>query len=313
MIKDKEYVHVPVLLSEVISGLDIKQNGIYVDCTLGGGGHASEILKQIPNGHLYGFDQDPFAILKATSKLSEVGKNFTIIQSNFVNLKEELLSIGVEKVDGFLFDLGVSSFQLDDGERGFSYHVDAELDMRMDPDNSVTAQTIVNEYSESQLVKIFFEFGEEKFSKQIARKIIQSRTQKTIRNTLELVDVIKSALPIAVLHKKSHPARHIFQALRIAVNRELDVLTPSFSAAKEMLNSSGRICVITFHSLEDRITKQLFKEWTSEPVIPGLPFIPDELKPKYNLITKKAIDPSDDELEKNSRSHSAKLRIIEKK
>ena len=304
--------HVSVLLNEAIDGLNIREEGIYVDCTLGYAGHSKEILKRIKRGKLFAFDQDIDAILYSTNVLSDVGDNFEIIKSNFINLKEELNTRGIKNVDGILFDLGVSSPQLDEETRGFSYHNDAPLDMRMDKDNKFSAYNVVNEYSVGQLTKIFFEYGEEKYSKNIAKKIVEYRKNKQVETTLELVDIIKSAVPMKRI-LQSHPAKKIFQAIRIEVNKELYVIEHVLPTAIDLLNKGGRICVITFHSLEDKIVKRIFNEYSKvDDIVKGLPEIPDEYKPKIKLINKKVITPSDDELKNNNRSRSAKLRIVEK-
>lgn len=306
-----EYTHYSVLLNEAINGLNIKENGIYVDATLGGGGHSSKILEKLKSGHLYAFDQDIYAIEKSRKRLEEIGSNFTIIKANFKDLKEELNKLGVTKIDGIVYDLGVSSFQLDIPERGFSYRYDAPLDMRMDQSRELTAEIIVNEYSFSELQNIFYRYGEEPFSKQIARKIEEVRKSKRIKTTFELVDVIKSALPQKVLNKKGHPAKQVFQALRIAVNDELRVFEDSILDALSMLNKGGRAVVITFHSLEDRICKVVFKEKSTINIPEGLPIVVKEEAP-FRLITKHPVLPSDEELSVNQRSHSAKMRVIEK-
>ena len=303
--------HYSVLLNESIEGLNIKENGTYVDCTLGGGGHSSEILKRIPNGHLYCFDQDMMAIEKAKERLDEIGNNYSVIFSNFEYL-ERLNEYGITEVDGVLYDLGVSSFQFDLPERGFSYRFDARLDMRMNLSQTLDAHYIVNNYSVEELTKILRDYGEEKFAFYIAKKIVQVRSVKSIDTTLELVDVIKSALPAKVLRSSSHPAKQTFQALRIAVNDELQVLRESLIKALEMLKVGGRVVVITFHSLEDRIVKNIFKKYTTLDLPKGLPFIPEGYEVKYELINKHVILPSDEELAENNRSHSAKLRIIER-
>ena len=307
----KEYSHFSVLLNESIEALNIKEDGIYVDCTLGGGGHSSKILEKLTTGKLYCFDQDEYAIKVATEKLSKINNNFEIIYSNFSNIKSSLNELGVEKVDGILYDLGVSSFQLDMGERGFSYNSDAELDMRMDQNAYLTAKNVVNEYSLDELTKIFYDYGEEKFSYLIAKKIVAARSVKPINTTFELVDVIKSALPQKILNKKGHPAKQTFQALRIAVNDELQVFEKSVLQAIDITNIGGRIVVITFHSLEDRICKHTFKEFSEIKVPKNLPVVINELAP-LKLITKSPILPSEEELEFNNRAHSAKLRIAEK-
>ena len=305
--------HVTVLLNEAVEGLNIKEDGIYVDCTLGGAGHSCAILKRLTTGHLYCFDQDQTAIAAARSRLSEISDNFTIIYSNFVNIKAELSNLGITKVDGILFDLGVSSPQFDTGERGFSYNYDARLDMRMDTNNSLDAYTIVNTWSYEQLVEILFKYADEKFAKRIARKIEQSRVNKPIETTFQLVEIIKEAIPAAARRKGGHPAKRTFQALRIAVNDELNVFDRALKDSLALLNSGGRIAVITFHSLEDKICKYTFNDVTKlKDVPPGLPIIPDYLLHKYKLVNKKAIIASKEELEINHRAHSAKLRVIER-
>lgn len=251
--------HISVLLEESISSLNLNDSSIIVDCTLGYGGHSSNILARIKRGYLFAFDQDSEAIRHSTERLSSIGTNFTIIKSNFVNLKEELAKRNIYKVDGVLFDLGVSSPQLDDKTRGFSYHEDARLDMRMDKDNPISAYEIVNNYTKEELANIFLKYGEDKFSRNIAKKIVEYRENKPIETTLELVEIIKSAVPMK-FRKDKHPARQIFQAIRIEVNHELDVIEPALEQALSILNVHGRVAVITFHSLEDRIVKNFFKE-----------------------------------------------------
>ena len=305
-------VHIPVLLWETIDNLNIKPNGIYVDCTMGGAGHSSEILKKLETGHLYCFDQDDYAIKRGEDRLSKISDNYTIIKDNFVNIKKRLNELDVFKVDGILYDLGVSSFQFDITDRGFSYNNDAQLDMRMDQDKSLTAKDVVNNYSFEELRNIFFRYGEEKFSVQIARMIEKERKLKQINTTFELVDVIKKALPSAVLRKKGHPAKQVFQALRIEVNNELNVFEESLKDALEMLNPEGRIAVITFHSLEDRICKQMFKEKVEVNIPRGLPVKDADIIREYRLVNNKVIVAKEEELEVNNRAHSAKLRAIEK-
>lgn len=309
---EKNYSHYSVLLNESIEGLNIDKNGIYVDCTLGGGGHSSVILSKLENGHLYSFDQDDYAITVANERLSKISNNYTIIKDNFCNIKAALKEHNIEKVDGILYDLGVSSFQLDIPERGFSYRFDGPLDMRMNQDSTLDAYTVVNSYSESELKRILFEFGEEKFAPLIARRIINARKNKPIETTFELVEVIKSALPAKVLRTVGHPAKQTFQAIRIEVNHELDILKQSLSDGLDLLNSGGRMVVITFHSLEDKIVKKLFKEKTSLNLPKGLPFVPEGYEIEYELINSKIILPSEEELNENNRSHSAKMRIIKK-
>lgn len=306
------FSHYSVLKKEAIDALCIKENGIYVDATLGGGGHSSAILERLKDGHLYSFDQDIYAINRAKEVLDGVGSNYTIIQSNFVNLKSELEKRGVSKIDGILYDLGVSSFQFDILERGFSYRLDGPLDMRMNQEQELTAEIIVNEYPISKLIEIFYRYGEESFAKQIAFKIEKARAQKRITTTFELVDIIKSALPQKVLRKKGHPAKQIFQALRVAVNDELAVFEKSLLDALDMLNKDGRAVVITFQSLEDRICKSIFKEKSTIDIPEGLPIIIKDEAP-FELITRKAILPSENELEENNRSHSAKMRVLRKR
>ena len=305
--------HYSVLLKESIDLLAVKPDGIYVDATMGGGGHSSEILKQLTTGHLYAFDQDEFAISETSKKLAEIGANFTVIKSNFVHLKSELASRGIEKIDGIIFDLGVSSPQLDDAHRGFSFHQDAPLDMRMDTSAKLTARDVVNTWEFNDLLRIFSRYGEEKFSKQVARKIEARRNIAPIETTLELVEIIKDAIPAAARRTGGHPAKRIFQAIRIAVNDELGVFEKALEDALELLKIDGRVAVITFHSLEDRIAKQMFAEVSKEDdAYRGMPFIPEAYLPKFELVTRKPIAPSDDELEENKRSRSAKLRIIKR-
>lgn len=302
--------HISVLLQESIEGLNIQPNGIYVDMTLGGGGHSFEILKKLKKGHLFCFDQDEYAINVAKEKLSEF-KNVTFIQSNFENLIEELKKRNIEKVDGVLFDLGVSSFQFDLPERGFSYNSDNPLDMRMDQRQELSAKVIVNEYSYQEIIKILYEYGEENFAKSIAKNIIDARAIKPIETTFELVDIIRKSMPSKVLSKKGHPAKQTFQALRIAVNNELGVFKKALEDAISILNDNGRIVVITFHSLEDRICKQVFRTFSTIDIPKGLPIIVTEIPP-LKLINKKVILPTEDELLLNNRSHSAKMRVAEK-
>ncbi len=305
-------MHESVLLNETISFLNLKEDSTIVDMTLGYGGHSSEILKRIKKGRLIAFDQDEEAISYSSKRLSAIANNFQIIDSNFVNAKEQLNKLGITKVDGILYDLGVSSPQLDEDYRGFSYRYDANLDMRMDKDNPLTAQIIVNTYSYSDLKRIFKDYGESKFASNIARNIVTKREEKEIVTTLELVEIIKNSVPYKERLKK-HPAKQIFQALRIEVNHELDVLEKSLNDALELLNVNGRLAVITFHSLEDRIVKHKFKKVTEiDEISKGLPNIPLDKLPDYKLITKKGITAKEKELEKNNRAHSATLRVIEK-
>ncbi|AFS70926.1 MULTISPECIES: 16S rRNA (cytosine(1402)-N(4))-methyltransferase RsmH [Exiguobacterium] len=307
------FEHETVLKWESIKGLNIEPDGIYVDCTLGGAGHSEEIVKQLTTGHLYAFDQDDVALEHAAERLAAYEGRFTLIKSNFVHLQEELEARGVTKVDGILFDLGVSSPQLDEGERGFSYNFDARLDMRMDQTSSLSAYEVVNEWPYNDLVRILFTYGEEKFSKQIARKIEKAREVGPIETTFELVELIKDAIPAPARRKGGHPAKRTFQAIRIAVNDELNVFDRAVYQAIDLLAVGGRLCVITFHSLEDRMCKQAFKEKSSLPELPqGLPMIPKEFEPELRLVTRKPITAGDDELDDNRRSRSAKLRIVEK-
>ena len=311
----KEFHHVTVMLYETIDMLDVKPDGIYVDATLGGAGHSEYLLSKLSEkGHLYAFDQDQNAIDNAQKRLAPyIEKGMvTFIKDNFRHLQARLQEAGVQEIDGICYDLGVSSPQLDQRERGFSYKKDAPLDMRMNQEASLTAYEVVNRYDYHDLVRIFFKYGEDKFSKQIARKIEQARQVKPIETTTELAEIIKSAKPAKELKKKGHPAKQIFQAIRIEVNDELGAADESIQQAMDMLALEGRISVITFHSLEDRLTKQLFKEASTVEVPKGLPFIPDELKPKMELVSRKPILPSKEELEANNRSHSAKLRVARK-
>ena len=303
------------MLHETIDMLDVKPDGIYVDATLGGAGHSEYLLSKLSEkGHLYAFDQDQNAIDNAQKRLAPyIEKGMvTFIKDNFRHLKDRLHDLGVTEIDGICYDLGVSSPQLDQRERGFSYKKDAPLDMRMNQEASLTAYEVVNQYDYHDLVRIFFKYGEDKFSKQIARKIEQARELKPIETTTELAEIIKSAKPAKELKKKGHPAKQIFQAIRIEVNDELGAADESIQQAMDMLTLDGRISVITFHSLEDRLTKQLFKEASTVEVPKGLPFIPDDLKPKMELVSRKPILPSKEELEANNRSHSAKLRVARK-
>ena len=301
--------HYSVLKDEAIQGLNLKKNSVVVDATLGYAGHSSQILKNIPNGHLYAFDQDKEAIKYSNELLSKINDNFTIIHSNFINLKEKLNELNIDKVDAILFDLGVSSPQIDDATRGFSFMNDARLDMRMNQDDDLSAYEVVNNYALDELIDIFFTYGEEKLSKIIAKKIINSRP---INTTKELVNVIEDAVGKKYFNLH-HPERNIFQAIRIEVNKELDVLKSVLPDAIDLLETGGRISVITFHSLEDRIVKNIFKKNSEiDEMVKGLPEIPEDYKPKIRLINKKPILPSEKELSENSRSKSAKLRIIER-
>lgn len=306
--------HTSVLLQECIDSLVIKPNGIYVDGTLGRAGHSSEILKRIPNGHLYCFDKDQQAILESEGRLAAIGSNFTIIHAGFKNLKSELQNRGVDEIDGLLLDLGVSSPQFDEASRGFSYRYDAPLDMRMDQSQPLSAYEVVNTYEFNELMRIFYRYGEDSFAKQVARKIEQARSVKPIETTFELVDIIKSAYPAKVLNSKGHPAKKIFQAIRIEVNDELSELETVLEDALAMLKISGRVAVISFHSLEDRIVKETFVRMSSQPKIDKrIPLLPGQLEEApYRLVTNKPILAGEAELKENNRSHSAKLRVIER-
>lgn len=311
----KEFHHITVLLHETVDMLQVKPDGIYVDATLGGAGHSAYLLSQLnEHGHLYCFDQDQKAIDNAQIFLAPfIEKGMvTFIKDNFRHLKSQMQVHGVNSIDGILYDLGVSSPQLDERERGFSYRQDAPLDMRMDSDASLTAYHVVNDYSFNDLVRIFFRYGEDRFSKQVARKIEQARAIKPIETTTELAELIKSAKPAKELKKKGHPAKQIFQAIRIEVNDELGAAEESLQQAMDLLALEGHISVITFHSLEDRLTKQLFKEASVVDVPKGLPFIPEEMQPKFELVSRKPILPSKEELAENNRAHSAKLRVARK-
>ena len=305
-------MHYSVMLNEVINGLNIKNDGIYVDATIGLAGHSKVILSKIPNGFLYGFDQDDYAIKQSNEVLSKVSNNYKLLRYNFKDMKKVLNENGIKKVDGILLDLGVSSPQIDDSTRGFSFMKDSLLDMRMDKRNELTAHDIINNYSESDLLNIFYKYGEEKTSKNIVKNIINKRKEKEINTTLELVNIIKDSVGSNYFYK-NHPERKIFQSLRIEVNKELDVLESTIPDAIDLLNKGGRLVIITFHSLEDRIVKKLFKKYSEvDSIVKGLPNIPDEYKAKIKIINNKVILPTEEELLKNSRSKSAKLRIIER-
>ncbi|GAB3067992.1 16S rRNA (cytosine(1402)-N(4))-methyltransferase RsmH [Virgibacillus ainsalahensis] len=308
------FEHYSVLKAETIKGLQIKANGTYVDCTVGGGGHSEQIASQLDeDGLLVAFDQDMEALEAAKEKLENYQDRIIFIHSNFRGLKEELDNHQINHVDGILFDLGVSSPQLDRGGRGFSYQHDADLDMRMNQTQELTAFEIVNTWSYNDLVSIFFKYGEEKFSKQIARKIEAYRKIKEIDTTHQLVEIIKDGIPAPARRKGGHPAKRIFQALRIAVNDELEAFNDALHQAAEAVSVNGRIVVITFHSLEDRLCKQAFKKWSTDKETPrNLPIVPKENEAPFKLINRKPIMANDQELEANRRSRSAKLRIIEK-
>ncbi|WP_093625628.1 16S rRNA (cytosine(1402)-N(4))-methyltransferase RsmH [Limosilactobacillus gorillae] len=310
-----EFNHVTVLLHEAVAGLAIKPEGVYVDATLGGGGHSGLILSHLTSGHLYSFDQDETAIRFNQEHLKEAldSDKLTLIQSNFRNLREALLKQGVTRIDGIVYDLGVSSPQFDDAKRGFSYQHDAPLDMRMNQGQSLSAYQVVNEWSYQELVRILYRYGEEKFAKQIARSIERHRQKQPIETTFELTEIVKEAIPAAARRHGGHPAKKTFQAIRIAVNDELGALEASLEQALSLLKIGGRISVITFQSLEDRLVKAMFKERTTLPELPpGLPVIPQDAQPDFKLINKKPILPTEEELAQNHRAHSAKLRVIER-
>lgn len=298
-------MHESVLLTESINYLNLKDDSIIIDCTLGYGGHSSEILKRIKNGFLYAFDQDIEAIKYADDRLKKISNNYKILNTNFVNIKDVN-----KKVDGILFDLGVSSPQLDEGYRGFSFHKDAKLDMRMNQNNELSAYDVVNNYPLDKLIKIFKEYGEEKYALSIAKGIIKEREIKSIETTLELSEIIKNNVP-EKYRKKGHPARKVFQAIRIEVNDEINVFKKALRDALDLININGRICVITFHSLEDRACKEIFKEVSNVPKeLQNLPILPKEYEPKFKVIA--SIKPSKEEIERNSRARSSHLRVIER-
>ncbi len=306
--------HVSVLLNETVNSLNVKPDGIYVDGTLGRGGHSKLLASQLSTGHLYAFDKDLQAIAESKENLKEYMDKITIIHSDFGNMKNELEKLGISRVDGVMMDLGVSSPQFDDPERGFSYRFDARLDMRMDQTQSLDAYQIVNTYAFEDLVRILKVYGEEKYAKQIARTIEKARQEKPIETTFQLVDLIKAALPEKELRKKGHPAKQTFQALRIEVNNELGTLEEGLRQACDLLNVNGRCAVITFHSLEDRMVKRAFKELSTDPFVePGIPLRAEQMEhAAYRNVTKKPIVADENELEENHRSHSAKLRVIER-
>lgn len=303
-------MHKSVLLKECLEYLNLEENSIVVDATLGYGGHSSNILKEIKRGFLFAFDQDEDAIKYSRERLKKIGNNYELIYSNFANLKQELEKRNIKKVNAILYDLGVSSPQLDFKERGFSFHEDAFLDMRMDKNNQLDAKKVVNEYSKEDLIDIFYKYGEEKYAKSIAEGIINYRKEKIIETTLELVEIVKNNVPEKYKREK-HPARKVFQAIRIEVNNELVVFENSLKQALELLDINGRICVITFHSLEDSLCKKIFKEVTKiDDIYKKLPMIPDEYQPKFKIIAN--VKPTSEEIELNKRSRSARLRVIEK-
>ncbi len=310
-----EFQHKPVMLKEVIGSLNIRPEGTYVDGTIGGAGHSSEIAARLSGeGKLYGFDQDAAAIEAATKRLEQYKDRVSIIRSNYSEMRERLSELGVTSVDGILLDLGVSSYQLDDAERGFTYRTDAPLDMRMDQRQSLSAKEVVNGYSESELTRILRDYGEERFARNIAKHIVAEREKHQIETTGELISIIKAAIPAKAREGGGHPAKRTFQAIRIEVNRELDVLSDSLDGMIDMLDDGGRICVITFHSLEDRIVKDTFRR-NENPCTcpPSFPVCVCGKKPKGRVITRKPIVPSEEETEENPRSKSAKLRVFERK
>ncbi len=309
-----EFSHVSVLLGETIEQLNIRPDGIYVDGTLGGGGHAYEVLRRLsPKGRLIGIDQDADAIKAAGERLLEFGSRVTIVRSNYCNMRLELQKLGIDRVDGILLDLGVSSFQLDSAERGFTYREDAPLDMRMDRRQAKTARDIVNEYSEQELFRVIRDYGEDKFAKNIAKHIAAARAIKPIETTGELVEIIRRAIPAKVRMNGGHPAKKTFQAIRIELNGELEVLKNSLDDMIDLLKPGGRICVITFHSLEDRMVKTIFKTNENPCTCPShFPVCVCGNKPKGRLAVKKPIVPGEEELTKNKRSKSSKLRVFER-
>ena len=311
-----EFKHETVLLHETVDGLDIKPDGVYVDCTLGGAGHAQYLLDQLgPQGHLYAFDQDMTAINNAKLKLADYVEKgqVTFIHQNFRHLKQALEELGISQVDGIYYDLGVSSPQLDVAERGFSYGQEARLDMRMNQEQALSAYEVVNDWPYEDLVHILYRYGEEKFAKRIARAIEERRAEQPIETTTELAEIVKMAIPAATRRTGGHPAKRSFQAIRIAVNDELGAVEDSLEQALTLLKPEGRISVITFHSLEDRLVKQLFKEVSQGPEVPrGLPVLPGQMQAPFALVNRKPIVASPEELEANNRSRSAKLRILRK-
>lgn len=311
--KEIKFSHRSVLLDECMDGLNIKPDGIYVDGTAGGAGHSSEIAKRLDGGRLIAIDQDETAVAVATERLNSLGKNTTVVRSNFCELAKVCRDLGIEKIDGVLLDLGVSSYQLDTAERGFSYSSDAPLDMRMDNRCTLSAREVVNTYSEQELKRILFDYGEERYAPAIAAAIVKRREKSPIETTSELSDIIKYAIPPAAREGGHHPAKRSFQAIRIEVNRELDVIEPAIKGAVEMLAVGGRIAIITFHSLEDRIVKQAFASLASGCTCPkDFPICVCGNKPKVRLVNRKPILPTKEELEENPRSRSAKLRVAEK-
>lgn len=308
-----EFKHCSVMLSETVDGLNVKEGGLYVDGTMGGGGHSLEILKRAENIRLIGIDRDEEALAAARERLLKYKDRVTFVHNNFKNIKEILDNLKIDKIDGMVLDLGVSSYQLDNGERGFSYMSDAPLDMRMDKSELKTAFDVVNRYSESELLKIFYDYGEEKWSKRIAEFIVKRREKSPIKTTFELAELVKSAIPAKAREGISHPEKRVFQAVRIEVNGELKILRDTILDITERLNRGGRLSVITFHSLEDRIVKQTFMELQKGCTCPAdFPVCVCGNKPKVKAVNKKPILPSEEELKRNSRSKSAKLRVCEK-
>lgn len=308
-----EFSHTSVLLQETIEGLQIRPDGIYVDGTLGGGGHSSQIAMRLTDGRLIGIDQDDAAIGAATKRLEPWKDQVTLVRSNYCDMQAVLQELGIERVDGILLDLGVSSYQFDAAERGFSYRFDTPLDMRMDRRQTLTARTIVNEYPEMELFSIIRDYGEDKFAKNIARHIVQARTIKPIETTGELNEIIKAAIPAKMREKGGHPSKRTYQALRIACNRELEVLENSLDTFVELLNPGGRLCIITFHSLEDRIVKTAFRRYENPCTCPPeFPVCVCGKKSRGRVITRKPVLPTQEETEQNPRSKSAKLRIFER-
>ena len=309
-----EFKHVSVLLQETVDGLNVKPDGIYVDGTLGGGGHSYEVCTRLgAKGSIIGIDQDEAAIEAASIRLKDFGEKVTIVRSNYCDMKSRLHELGIDKVDGIMLDLGVSSYQLDTADRGFSYREDAPLDMRMDQRSEMTTRDIVNDYSEMDLYRVIRDYGEDKFAKNIARHIVQERAKRPIETTGELTEVIRHAIPMKFQKKTGHPAKRTFQAIRIELNRELDVLRDSLDDMIDMLNPGGRLCIITFHSLEDRIVKSAFKKNENPCTCPSdFPVCVCGKVSKGRVITRKPILPSEEEMEVNSRSKSAKLRIFER-
>lgn len=312
-----EFKHTSVLLHETIDNLAPQSGGTYVDATFGGGGHARYLLSKLDKGNLIGFDQDQYAIDTAQSNFAAFLKEdsqprLQLVHNNFSHLKEELAKLGISGIDGIYYDLGVSSPQLDQAERGFSYRFDARLDMRMDQSQDFDAYQLVNQYDQKQLADVLYRYGDEKFSRQIARKIVERRRVKPIETTFELVEIIKKAIPAAARRSGGHPAKKSFQAIRVEVNHELDVLRASLEEAISLLNPGGRISVITFQSLEDKIVKQTFKKYSEVEIPRGMPVVPEGIKPTLRLVNRKPITASEEELAENNRSHSAKLRVAEK-